>query len=621
MNWLRPDYPYTEIYCPENLSYNVENTRKGDIYHTSIQFINRSKWPIFTSIGEIGIYFPLEGRYDRSDICLRYRCHTHIFCGGNISYIIALRMGGEAPHLGMVLTEGSLAAYSIERNPENKSNDRGCFILHPSPMELEPGESKYIQWTIFPHSGKNDFIRQVSKLAAFVLVKAEQYVLHPGEDNRIMIMPSFKAKSVQIDGKPLAQDKYGNYVKKYTAEQTGEKTFSVSVDGVHTFCRTFVQEDFLELAGARCRFIASHQQYKGAYPALKGAYLVYDNEEHHIFYSHVNDYNAGRERVGMGLLIAAYLQTKKQSDKDFIPFQSGEGKMLDYSLKQYIAFVEREIVNKETGEVCNDFGHDNSYHRLYNYTWYATFFIECYRLYEKISFLKTACNILSKFYQSGGYSFYPIELPVILLDQALEKADMKVERVKIRDCFIRHADTIVKNDVHYPSQEVNYEQSIVAPAADILFQVYMLTKETKYLQAGKRQLHILELFNGEQPDYHLYETSIRHWDAYWFGKRKFFGDTFPHYWSALTGKVYALYAMISGNKKYAKRAQNSLRGILPLFFKDGTASCAYVFPYSINGKRASFYDPYANDQDWGLYYNLRILGNPALQMLIKGNFS
>ena len=44
--------------------------------------------------------------------------------------------------------------------------------------------------------------------------------------------------------------------------------------------------------------------------------------------------------------------------------------------------------------------------------------------------------------------------------------------------------------------------------------------------------------------------------------------------------------------------------MLPLIFPDGRASCAYVFPLASNGVRAAMFDPRANDQDWGLYFNL-----------------
>ena len=46
-----------------------------------------------------------------------------------------------------------------------------------------------------------------------------------------------------------------------------------------------------------------------------------------------------------------------------------------------------------------------------------------------------------------------------------------------------------------------------------------------------------------------------------------------------------------------------------MVFPDGSASCAYLYPYQVNGVRAEFYDPYANDQDWGLYFYLKAQEN------------
>lgn len=63
-------------------------------------------------------------------------------------------------------------------------------------------------------------------------------------------------------------------------------------------------------------------------------------------------------------------------------------------------------------------------------------------------------------------------------------------------------------------------------------------KEEKYLTAAKLQMPSLEAFNGKQPDVHLYDIGIRHWDGYWFGKGELLGDTMPHYWSALTAIAF-----------------------------------------------------------------------------------
>ena len=279
---------------------------------------------------------------------------------------------------------------------------------------------------------------------------------------------------------------------------------------------------------------------------------------------------------------------------------------MEKSQQRYMDFVLRELVDGQTGEVFNDFGRDNSYERLYNMPWYATLMVEQYKLTGEKEYLRIACRILDTFYEKGGYTHYAIEMPILSLCHALQDAGLLTELGGMVGHFKKHGDRIAELGTHYPPFEVNYEQSIVAPAANILLQLYLLTREEKYLEDGKKQLQILELFNGHQPEYHLYETAIRHWDGYWFGKNRMYGDTFPHYWSGLTGNCFALMYVITGEKRYAKRAKDSLRGVLPMIFPDGSASCAFLFPVTVNGKKCSGYDPYANDQDWALYFYLRM---------------
>lgn len=38
-------------------------------------------------------------------------------------------------------------------------------------------------------------------------------------------------------------------------------------------------------------------------------------------------------------------------------------------------------------------------------------------------------------------------------------------------------------------------------------------------------------------------------------------------------------------------------------------SCAYVMPWRVNGKKGRFYDPFANDQDFALYFAMKITEN------------
>lgn len=597
MNWLREDFAYGEVRCPRELCSQVQTRREGDRVYTEIRITNPGRKPYFTDKTSVSIAFPLVDRYDGSRVCMEQRCHTHIFCGGDISYVCALRMGGQGPHLGMILTQGSLAGYSIERDTGKRSNDRGCFLLHLSPAELGAGESMVLTWTIFRHEGKADFFEKLKVYCPrFVEVQAHRYVLFPGEENTIRICPAFPAGRVAVDGKVLLEEG-GNYKYTYTAQEPGEKVFEIEADGVRTWCRTFVQESPGKLAEKRCRFLAGHQQYQGGIEALRGAYLAYDNEEERCVYRPENDYNGGRERIGMGVLITRYLSEQGEN-------QQGENQepWIRESLDKYREYVLRELVDGDSGKVCNDMGRDDSYKRLYNAPWAATFFTEQYRLRRDKEDLLYACRIVKKFYEEGGRDFYPINLPILLLDRQLGLAGMETEREELRGFYKEHADRICDRDTCYPASEVNYEQSIVAPAADILLSVYVLTKDETYLSAAERQIRVLELFNGMQPDYHLYEAAIRHWDGYWFGKKRYYGDTFPHYWSALTGNVFELYGRITENSRWLERAENSRRAVLPMFFADGRASCAYVYPVTVNGREGEFYDAYANDQDWGLYF-------------------
>ena len=105
---------------------------------------------------------------------------------------MAMRMGGEAPNLGLVLTKGSLSGYSVERDLTKMSNDRGDFILHPTPFSLAPGESYSVEWTLFPFSSKEDFFKQANKHCGhFVRIEADRYVIFKGESINVVITPEF----------------------------------------------------------------------------------------------------------------------------------------------------------------------------------------------------------------------------------------------------------------------------------------------------------------------------------------------------------------------------------------------------------------------------------------------
>ena len=186
----------------------------------------------------------------------------------------------------------------------------------------------------------------------------------------------------------------------------------------------------------------------------------------------------------------------------------------------------------------------------------------------------------------------------------MQKAGLVKEAEDYRKMMIAYADQYAANGLNYPKSEVNYEQSIVAPSVVHLLQIYKLTGEEKYLNAAEGQIPALLAFEGEQPSYHLNNIAIRHWDGYWFGKRRIWGDTMCHYWSCISAYAYELLYDIQNKDIYRKRAENIVQNNLSLFFADGSASCAYIYPKKVNGRPAHFADPLSNDEAYALvFYN------------------
>lgn len=225
MNWLREDFPYAEVKCPPEFSAEVQNEKNGDVLTTKIVVSYNGAHTYFTNAGSIGVSFPLQDRYTDSVTCRDYRCHAHVFCGENTSYIMALRMGGAAPHMGMVLTKGSLSAYSVERDLKLQSNDRGCFWLHPSAQEFAPGDTMKLEWKVFPHQGREDFREKLRAFSQVILVDAEQYVIYPGETSKVTIEPVFQAENVTVNGTSLEKTENGVYEYLFEMKKQGSMYF------------------------------------------------------------------------------------------------------------------------------------------------------------------------------------------------------------------------------------------------------------------------------------------------------------------------------------------------------------------------------------------------------------
>jgi hypothetical protein len=574
--WVTDKYQWGNTYydADGNISVKTDRRQDGDDIVETYTFTNISKKKM--TVRNIGIYVPFNDNYPDAKTCMTSRCNVHIWPGGKAAYINAMRMSGKGPHLGLMITEGKITNYDVWERGSNKgmSNFRGVFALCPPDMTLKPGQSYRLAWRLFTHNG-TDFDEQLIKRGGTV-VKSEKYVYAVGETARVDFVTDKGTKTI---------------TKKITS--TGEH----NIDYKGSYATLLGISGEKELIDKRIQFILDHQQMNDPNDPRYGAFMIYDNEGDSILANDHgrSDLSEGRERIGMGILLAAYGLSNEKG--------KANSEKLTAALERYAKFVRKKLQYPDYRTKSNVSGGKN---RGYNYAWVADFYFRMSLLTGNRQYALDGYATLQALYRQFGYGFYCIDYPVVTGPKALEKAGLTFERDQLLYDFQATADILVKNGLDFPKFEVNYEQSIIAPAVQFLCEVYQATNNKRYLNAAKNMLPALEALQWHQPSYRMNEIAIRHWDGYWFGKRQTYGDVYPHYWSAITAAAYHRYAQCTGDSTYQQRALQTVRGNLSLFFEDGKATCAFVMPRMVNGKPAHYADAYANDQDWALMYYMLV---------------
>lgn len=588
------------VYQVGPLKVEITRTLQGETFTERYVFTNTGTEPL-PMAGEQGaamaIAAPFNDHYTDTRDVLQHRCHAHLWMGGSSAWVAALRMGGRGPHLGLVLTEGALSGYSIAgRDEATSSNTRGTFLLHPALGALPPGQSRALGWTLFWHTGWDDFFARCAQHApGFVRLQADRYTAHVGET--VTLSATGKALAgarLTVAGAPLpSRPSATGLSAELKADKPGELTVSLlSANGTSTRLQLNVVPPLDALIEARVRFIVARQQVRDAADPLDGAFLTYDNQLDAIArHNKKRDHNEARERLGMGVLLARWLRGQAQRPPEVMD-----------ALTRYYRFHNAKL-QRADGYVFDAAGLARE--RLYNWPWSAQLHLEMGRLTGDAACYDAFVRTIESYYAHGGDAFYPIGLPVFDGLAALRATGRTQAHARLLSLFQRHGEKLAATGPDYPASEVNFEQSIVAPAAQILLELHSATGEARWLQAAKPHLALLELFNGRQPDHHLHDIAIRHWDGYWFGKLRLWGDTFPHYWSTLTALAFAHYAR-SGAAGYAQRADAILRNNLSLFTPEGRAHAAFIYPKTVNGLQAHVADPLANDQDWTLVHALQL---------------
>ena len=150
--------------------------RFGTSWVESYELINTGARPV--SVGSIAVSTPWRDVYFSAADSLRGAVHAHLWTGGRDSWVWAIPMSGVGPGLGLVLTAGTLDAYSVaSRNIVTSSNIRGHLYLHPTdharnpgamggqrPILLPPGASYRWAWRLDWYEDLSTFARRRSEL-------------------------------------------------------------------------------------------------------------------------------------------------------------------------------------------------------------------------------------------------------------------------------------------------------------------------------------------------------------------------------------------------------------------------------------------------------------------------
>lgn len=584
--WMKPRARKHDVIIRTEFAFVGENVK---ITH-SIK--NEHKTPVYFKEGDIAFYMPLFDAYDSSIVCHRSRCHAHIFAGGDSTYIRGERMGEQPYNLGIVFTEGNIASYSQEGAV---SNNRGYFLMNAKPFHLLSGEEKTFAYEMFLYNGGNDgFMQKAKQYANFLQAIAPKYTFTQNEKIVFEVESKDEIHSYvcQCKGENVQTNVKGNRLKvEITPTSLGDKKVEFIINGATSHALFNVILPYEQLIEKRIRFIVEKQQCLEENSPLYGAYIVYDNEdEAQYFDDNFPDHNACRERHGMAIVIAKWLQTHHDD-------------AIKASLDKYIEFLFREGYDEETGEVFNCIGKRREPFRLYNILWTTTFFTEMFKLTKEEVWLDRIEASIRFYYANGGNNFYPNAITMYDFFEVLLANGRKCE--DIFASFDEHIENIIKNDVDYPAHEVNFEQVILTAAVALLLDKYQLCREERYLREAKRHMDILRKLDGSQPDYHMHDIAIRYWDDYWFGKYGTYGDVFPHYWSSLSGCCYCTYAAQTGDEEMMKMGMHSIENTACLYSSEGRGYCSYLYPRETNGYRAQRFNAYANDQDWALYYMMK----------------
>ncbi len=547
------------------------------------------------TITGLGVQTPFADLYPSAAEALPRCVHAHVFTGGSWAWVLAQPMSGRGRCLGLIVRRGGLWGYSIEsRNTSTFSNARGHIVLQVTdrarnadafggqPELLLPAGGSYeLEWTLGWYDDVTSFLADTEAPASLSSTSAPVGGEITVTTDRPVSCPSPHVRVTATGaGAAITSERPGSYPLHFGDART-EVHFHVPV-------RDAVRR--------RARYIVDHQRPIDRAGSLAHAFVPVDTRTLlTIDDGGWADWTDGSERVGM----AVPLQRARNLGWLVAPF--------DAVLQGWATFAAEHLIDHSgatrRGSADPSFGT-----RLYDAPWFAEFFLERFAATRAPTDLALARKILLRVVELGAGTFLAIGYAetASALAHALRLAGDQPASDALRASIITSAEYFLDRGEALPEHEVAYEQSIVAPLLNLLIEAHRLTGDERFLHGLEQRLPWLLAFGGPQPHARLFGIAIRHWDGYWFGLERLWGDTFPHHWSALTATVLARLPDRLRTADTDALAGAIMRANLANYGADGGATCAFVMPSSVDGRAAHLADPLANDQDWHLALWLRL---------------
>lgn len=618
------------VFQTEDTKVEIVRELKEDssVIEETYTFTNTSDSPVAYEEGDLGIYVPFNDYYEASNLATERRCNTHIWAGEDYSYIYAVRMGGNGPHVGLVLTQGSMASYGQVGYTRSDSNNRGKFIFNNDAMTLEADESYTVSWKIFAHDGEKDFYQKLDAQADFVRLESDYYTkeMDKGEAFSITAISgldlteaTLQARKVSYRNKADAsafpdEDPYspvygepidiettvegGRLSAEFQPNSIGEYVVELTTQaGKKAICKLNYVSSMDRLLETRVNYILDHQQMLDSSDQDRyGGFFPYNTKTNQLE-THNNNYDhtGARERLAMPITLALYYQNTEDEELKA---------RIKTSLELFWEYAKREIINTTTGQCFDNINYGGGT-REYNSPNYAWMCMEMYKVTGKTECVDVMMQILRYLRDTyGRRTAYIINMNILENLEFLYGLGRYEDYTELYEYYVQCGDWIVEDLPNYPSLEVKYEQSIVTPTVENIAAVYYLTGDEKYREAVETHYERMMALEGNQPSYFQNRIGIRHWDDYWFGAGDYTcGDTL-HYWSALDARALKVYDLCMGTD-HSNDIKNIYRNNLANVAEDGRGFCAYLIAKqnnTINGER---YNELANDQDYALAIALK----------------